>query len=243
MAKAYDRYSTDFDRASEELKRRTKDFSINQGLDLDKMFGEAKSKWLESNKDKFEQEDAQESLNKKLEERQAKQQDFAGRLKTQADDFRKNLPGYTGNQIAAAQDSSRANLVNDIQNIRQGANSRGLLYSGVKEGSENQARAQEGAKLASNIKNINQNAQSQADTKDEMATRAAQGAEESEIGMMQTKMQQAQTAYEQSLQIQQMQQQQQSDFWGDVIGAVGSVAGAVLNPVGGLIGKVFGKGK
>ena len=115
---------------------------------------------------------------------------------TNAQDFRANLPNYEQDQQNTATDSAKAKLANTMSGIDSSANSRGLLYSGLKQGAEANAAGGYASDLAATKANINQNAES-----------AAEGMENAAVGQglnqQQIMQQQNDAAYQQALAAQQ----------------------------------------
>ena len=168
-----------------------------------------------------EAEKAQEKANEEQQAMVDKSKSHAQAYRAQADKFRKDLPQYTGNQIASAQDSAKRNLATDIYNVKAGMNSRGMLYSGLNEGAQAGAKGQESSKLAGNIQDINQKANQQADIKDQLATNAEQSADAQEVDLQRAKAGQSQGNYDNALK----QRQNQQQFFSDISGGVGSIIG------------------
>lgn len=72
-----------------------------------------------------------------------------------AEDYRQNLPGYKEAAFGYAADESRQNLAKQMAGIKSSANSRGLLYSGLKSGAENSALSQHMGGLSQSRYDIN----------------------------------------------------------------------------------------
>jgi len=147
----------------------------------------------------------------------------AERLGNAAYNFRNNLNTYTNPQINAAQESARMNLANDIQGAKSDANARGLLQSGVNAGNQANARAQESGKLAQNIQNINQTANTTADQLDQLTAKAIQAGETQNINTAALQEQAQETSYGQALQ----EQQQQQSFFGNLIKGIAGIGADV----------------
>lgn len=78
-----------------------------------------------------------------------------------AQNFRQNMAGMQAEQDRASRMDARSQLAQSMQNIKQGAASRGLLYSGLKQSDE--AKAAQGA--AQNV--ATQSAATRADLEDQ----------------------------------------------------------------------------
>jgi|SRR6185312_6616931 len=153
-----------------------------------------------------------------------RQQDAATRARGAADTFQGNLPTYVGNQVNAASDSAKNQLASDLQKTRASDNSRGMLYSGVRESDEGGTRAQASTQLAGQIQGINQKAQAQGDQLNQQASQAENEVAKSQISNAQFQAQQQQNTYQQALQ----QQQNQNSFFGSLFGGIAGVAGKVF---------------
>lgn len=184
----------------------------------------------------FDQSNAygnQLNLQKQSQDQANKQSAYADSLQQQSDKFRGDLGKYTGDQIDNAQNISRRNLNTDKQQVKENSNSRGLLYSGVKAGDDASAEGYESANLGKQIQGINTNANNQANAKDQFASMAKAGADQSQIAVQQQQARQNETAYQQALQ----QQQSQNNFWQSLLGGVGSFVGGGLGMLKGGGGK------
>lgn len=152
-----------------------------------------------------------------------KQSAYAQSLSDQADQFHKGMGSYIGGQVDNAQNVARGKLQGDLQQNKEDASKRGLLYSGVKAGTDASAKSYQSGQLASQIQGINNEANSQADAKDKMAGAARSGADASQLSNTQNQISQNQSTYQQALQ----QQQNQNNFWQSLLGGVGKVGGAI----------------
>lgn len=76
--------------------------------------------------------------------------------KAQADDFKSNLPAYQNQLQNFAANQARGQYQDAANQIRSGANARGLLYSGLKTGAEQDTKAALSGQLASKYADINQ---------------------------------------------------------------------------------------
>lgn len=100
---------------------------------------------------------------------QAAANEVRGQLNKQAKDYRSKVPQIQEQTFNPVADESRRALAGQISGIRTSANSRGLLYSGLRQGSESQARGDMSAGLAAKRAQINEHTNAQADAYDTMA--------------------------------------------------------------------------
>lgn len=145
----------------------------------------------------------------------------ATRAEEERDQFAQNLPDYQNRQVGAASDLAKNRLANDLQASRQNANSRGMLYSGVRQNAEAMDRARASGQLAGNIQGINQRAQGQLDERGQQAVNARQIAAGNEASFGGFLGDQAMTNYEQALN----EQKNQNDFFSSIFGTVGNIVG------------------
>ena len=73
---------------------------------------------------------------------QAKQPAVGSDYQSQVKQFQQNVPQYENQLFQTATNQARNNLAGQMADIRQNAASRGLLYGGLRQGAEDQARAQ-----------------------------------------------------------------------------------------------------
>lgn len=102
-------------------------------------------------------------------------QQLTEKLGTSAHGFRQ---GLTGMQTDAANDirnEAGSALDKGIRQTREGANSRGLLYSGLREGAEQGVRGRVANAMASQINQSNSDLSKEADARDSTAAQAALG--------------------------------------------------------------------
>lgn len=158
-------------------------------------------------------------MNDSLENQLGQVKANANRVSQKAKDFRTNIPNYTNTAISGATDTSRAGLANDIEAVKTNANSRGLLYSGVKAQGEGLATANASGKLAGNIQNINTKANSQADQLDQLSTKAQGQVANSQVALSGFQATQNQTAYQQALE----QMKNNNSFISDIFSGAASV--------------------
>jgi hypothetical protein len=140
--------------------------------------------------------------------------DLVSKQSQQAKDFRGNLGNYKEQQSNAAGDVSRRQLASDIAGVQTRANSRGLLYSGLRQGSEIGAASRAGSDLAKKRMQINQEAESQADDYDSQALQSG-------VGLQQLEQQRLDRDYEYAI-----EKKKEKSIWGDGSGKL----------VGGLLG-------
>lgn len=74
----------------------------------------------------------------------------------QAQDFQNNLPGYQGSLYNQAEANARNSMAQKIADVRSAANSRGLLYSGLKQKEEAGVGGETAANLSRQRANINE---------------------------------------------------------------------------------------
>jgi hypothetical protein len=89
-------------------------------------------------------------------------QNISTQQTSQAQNFRSNLPTYTQDKYNIASDMAKQKLGQDMNAIRSGASSRGLLYSGLREGREAQAQGAMVSNLARQRTDINRDAENEA---------------------------------------------------------------------------------
>lgn len=78
-----------------------------------------------------------------------------------ADQFKQGLPGLRERQFNVGADKLRMGLAGKMADIRRGASSRGLLYSGIPQGQQAQARTQLGTQFGQLRGDIQQRTQKQ----------------------------------------------------------------------------------
>lgn len=134
----------------------------------------------------------------------------------QAKSFRTELPTYKDSQFNAAADASRRALAGEVAGVRRSANSRGLLYSGLRQGAEAAASGNAAAALAKRRVAINQESNDRADALDNQALQsglAIQGLEQNRLD----------TAYDRALGRQKAKAAAQSSFASGAGGLLGSL--------------------
>ena len=148
-----------------------------------------------------------------------------GEMAQQSNNFRNNLPAYTGRPSDAETEQSKAALVKDIQGTRANANARGLLYSGINDQNQSDAASGESTKLAKKIQGINSTALNQADQYDQLTLGAQKQMDDQSLQLDQLVAQQKETEYQHALD----EQKSQSDYYSHLTqGAVGVGALALL---------------
>lgn len=81
--------------------------------------------------------------------------ELRNQLSTEAKDFRSNLPTLQRQRAGLLQDQAREALSTGLEDVRQGFQQRGLLYSGMRQGTETGLRSQVANKLRSSIAQTN----------------------------------------------------------------------------------------
>ena len=88
-----------------------------------------------------------------------KRLEYQRKLSKEASDFRDKLPGYKNEAFNIQEDSAKLGLAKDLSDVRKDANSRGLLYSGIRQGAEADTLANFYADQSSERAKINQGAE------------------------------------------------------------------------------------
>lgn len=135
----------------------------------------------------------------------------------EAKDFHKQLPGLEREQQNQAEQTSRRDLAGQLSGIKSNANSRGLLYSGLRAGAESSAAGQAASQLAAQKAAINSRLEGTAKALDQ----AALGGQMGYQGLM-SQQQDIQQANELA------QKQARSSALGGLFSAGGSIGGAAL---------------
>lgn len=108
--------------------------------------------------------------------------DYAKQLRDQAGGYAANI-GKTQEALYNPQaDALRRQLANQLSDVRAGASSRGLLYSGLRQSGEQQAAAGTAAQMAATRKQINDETQAQADLYDKLARESELDVQRAELG-------------------------------------------------------------
>lgn len=146
-----------------------------------------------------------------------KQLEYQQKLSGEAQAFRDKLPQYKDEAFRVQEDSAKQGLAGDLAGVRKAANSRGLLYSGLRDGAEAGTLGDFYANQSAEKAKINQSAED-----------VARGMEEKAIGMGMENQQQQQAAqdriYDMALQARAGKQAGQ----GGIMGAVGKLGGGLL---------------
>lgn len=133
----------------------------------------------------------------------------------QARTYRANLPLEKERQGELAGNDSRLALSQKLNDIKQNASSRGLLYSGLRQGAESGAAAQAGGDLAAQREAINQRLESQGNAFDTQAIQTGMGVANQQQGMNDF-------VYNQAL----AQRQQRNQALGGLGQGIGALAGS-----------------
>lgn len=108
--------------------------------------------------------------------------DYAKQLRDQAGSYAANI-GKTQEALYNPQaDALRRQLAGQLADVRAGASSRGLLYSGLRQSGEQQAAAGTAAQMAAARKQINDETQAQADLYDKLARESELDVQRAELG-------------------------------------------------------------
>lgn len=155
--------------------------------------------------------------------------DYAESTSKQAREYREGLPQLQEKMYNPQADVMRRDLAGQIEGVQQGASSRGLLYSGLRQAGESSAAQGTAANMAAARQNINQQTQSQADMYDRMANQAQMGVQGAELGQYGNQQAMAQQQYQmandqQQYQIGQDQQKQKNRS--ATLGLIGQAAGS-----------------
>lgn len=98
-----------------------------------------------------------------------------------AQDFRNQMPGYENQMYGDINAQARSDLATQQQGIRRSASQRGLLYSGLRAGSENSAGADVASRAASAKSQIAPGLEKQANALDAQAVQAQQAKQISDL--------------------------------------------------------------
>lgn len=148
-----------------------------------------------------------------------------------AKEFREQLPETEQKLIGQLGQETSRGLNKNIQGIREGASSRGLLYSGMRQGAEAGARNQAGGLLARGQQGIKESLRKQAESLDNQAIQSG-------IDIQQSQQRIADMAYQQAL----AEMQSENSMFGSIMGAVGTAVGmAYGGPAGAAAGGAAGR--
>lgn len=202
----------------ESLKAKSRSFMPGLG-EIDKMKSQGAGGYFkQTGKDFFgikeaEQEAGPEGLsygdqaNADIQEVDPRLKAAAALQSRQADDFRANLGSFKQGQQAMVGDSGRRDLAERMAGIKAGANSRGLLYSGLRAGEEAGAQSDLASNLSSAQRDINVGAEEQARGLDEQAAKSGIAVQQAEQERQNKIYQQAMSNQQQKLQRAQTSQQ------------------------------------
>lgn len=137
--------------------------------------------------------------------------------KKQADEFITQLPQFNQSLRNSADEQARGQYQNAAEGIRSNANSRGLLYSGLKRGAEEDTKAALSGQLAGKYADINQMLDTQANSLDEERLQRVLGGYQGDV----------QSAI-QSYQLDMARRGQQQGLMGSILGAGAAGGGAAL---------------
>lgn len=143
--------------------------------------------------------------------------DLVNKQQQQAQDFRQQAPEMQAQQTRQAQDTSRRSVSQDIAGVNKDTSRRGLLYSGINQGQQQQARQQETQALTQNVANIQSNIEGK-----------AQDLEGKALSSMQTYTAQQQAANNADLQKRVAVQQANNSATSGLFGGLGSVLGGIF---------------
>lgn len=136
------------------------------------------------------------------------------RMGDYASQFANNLGDYKGEQIRQAGEGSRRDLSARLADVTTAANQRGLLYSGLKQGAEQDERASAASDLAGTTSDINRTAEEQSRQMTQQDIQAG-------MGLRNALNQRAQNVYNLS----QEQEAQRGGLLKGLGGSVGTIAG------------------
>lgn len=131
--------------------------------------------------------------------------------------FRSSIPTLNQQAGTIQGEEGRQGLARKLTDIKRSASSRGLLYSGIKQGADQEVASSTASDLANKSYSTNKSLENQAQKMENSAI-------ESGMKGLEAKQQAAQQSYQMALQRRQAQQQGQAGL----LGGVGSLAGAAL---------------
>lgn len=132
-------------------------------------------------------------------------------------DFQNNLQNYGNQMYTQAADQGKRDLVDRQQGIKASANSRGLLYSGLRQSAEQGAATEASNNLASQKVGINQYLDQLNNSNQQQAINTGLDQYKGQVGAAFNSYQQALNNY-----------QQQQQAWGNVAGGLFALGGAAL---------------
>lgn len=143
-------------------------------------------------------------------------QGLLNQQQTAAKQFRSGLPAYEQQQYLGAENNARRNLANKMSGITGNYASRGLLYSGLKQGAQSQAGSDTASQLAQQRMGINTGA---LDMANQMENQAIQSGMQTQAMKQQLK----DDEYNRNLQYQQASQQGAGGLTRNLGGGIGSL--------------------
>jgi len=159
--------------------------------------------------------------------------DYAKQLRDQAGGYAANI-GKTQEALYNPQaDALRRQLAGQLSEVRAGASSRGLLYSGLRQSGEQQAAAGTAAQMAATRKQINDETQAQADMYDKLAREAELGVQRAELGEYGGQQERAQSDLNLALQRRMSEQERRMGASKERSAAMGQL-GQGLGQIGGM---------
>lgn len=139
-------------------------------------------------------------------------------------DLQYGLDNQRGQMLSQYESGARQNLAKSLADNRTGANNRGLLYSGIKQGSDADAYGSVASQMANYTGQVNNSQDDQLDQyKGQQAIRGLdryQLASDAASSDYRTALQRRQTALQ--------QQAQNQGSWASIGGAIGSVGGLLI---------------
>jgi len=164
---------------------------------------------LRLGKDKTAAPDYSQAFRGYEDQRKAAQADAAN--------FRSSMPGL--NQMATSQqgEEGRLGLAKKLTDIKRGASSRGLLYSGIKQGADQEAATGLASELSGQAYSTNQALENQAKQMEDQAVDAG-------LNEQNMKQKANQQAYQTALQ----RRQENQAGLGSLMGGAGSLFGSIL---------------
>lgn len=135
----------------------------------------------------------------------------------QAQDFQNNLPGYQNELYNQADNSARNSMAQKLADVKSASNSRGLLYSGLKQGQESAVGGQTAADLSNQRAKINEQTQG-------ISNQMNQNAIGSGLAMQRAQQQMADQNYQMASQ----QAKQKQEAAQGLIGGIGKTIGGIF---------------
>jgi hypothetical protein len=161
-----------------------------------------------------------------------KQRVTAERLGEESSKFKTDLPSILERRGESARDESLMNLQKGSEAVKSNANARGLLFSGLHQGNQAQAKGFEGEALAKNLQNIREEGMNESNFRENLAQSGAQTSEAANLQLASYRQKASQSAYEQAMH----KQQAQNAFYKSLFTAVGAVGGFVVGGPAGAAG-------